>query len=140
MIEQGIVGTGGAGGMMAGGAAGGGAAGLMVGNEGMMGDDGAGVGSLLDPTDRTALEMRMDGTLVTADGMEAGVVDRSVAMLAGHVMHDTTVNPLGDMAGLDELAMLDGLEVPGGSSVPGGGAVDEVDELDMLDIPGGDPV
>lgn len=140
MIEQGIAGTGGLGGMMAGGAVGGAAAGMMIGDGGMMGDDGAGVGSLLDPTDRTALEMRMDGTLVTADGMGAGVVDSSVAMLAGHVMHDTTVNPLGDMAGLDDLAMLDGLQVPGGSCALGGGGMDEMDELDMLDIPGGNAV
>ena len=104
---------------------------------GMMGDDGAGVGSLLDPTDRTALEMRMDGALVTADGMDAGVVDNSVAMMAGHVIHDTTINPLGDMAGLDDLATLDELQVPGNHSALGG-TLDEVDELDMLDIPGPD--
>lgn len=137
MIEQGLAGTGGVGGVLMAGATGGGEDGMMIGGAdmGMMGDDGAGVGSLLDPTDRTALEMRMDGTLVTADGMEAGVVDSSVAMMAGHMLHDTTINPLGDMAGLDDLAMLDGLQVPGGSGAAGGGAMDEVDELDMLDIP-----
>merc|ERR1712224_969656 len=145
MVEQGVTGTGGVGGVaMAGSAVGVDAVNMMMGDAGigmgMTADDGMGVGSLLDPTDRTALEMRMDGTLVTADGMEAGVVDQSVAMMAGHVMHDTTVNPLGDMGGLDDLAMLDGLQVPGDSGSTGGGAMahqqtssamDEVDELDM---------
>jgi hypothetical protein len=160
MIEQGVSGGAMTGGMMGGMMGGGG--GMMMGGGGGAMDDGAGVGSLLDPTDRTALEMRMDGTLVTADGMEAGTVDSSVAMMAGHVMHDTTMNPMGDMAGdmgtgmgmmdgggLDDLAMLEGLDVPAGGG-GGGGAMmmqqqtmsdmDEIDELDLLDIPGSDAV
>ena len=101
-----------------------------------------------NPTDSTALDMRMDGSLATKDGRDAHHVSESMALMSGVYMApaETTANPIAtnEMDIDADMAMLDLLDIPemSGGGGGGGGAVgpsavdmDDLAMLDMLDIP-----
>jgi hypothetical protein len=110
--------------------------------------------SVLNPTDRNALEVRMDGTLATADGHDAGPVDSTVTALSG-IFQENPAAMMGEADPMADLDMLDGLDIPNGAGMGGmamgsmGGMMmgaddmsmmmqsgfNDLDDLDGLDIP-----
>jgi hypothetical protein len=120
----------------------------------MMGGSGEAVSSVLNPTDRNALEVRMDGTLATADGHDAGPVDSTVTALSG-IFQENPAAMMGEADPMADLDMLDGLDIPNGAGMGGmamgsmGGMMmgaddmsmmmqsgfNDLDDLDGLDIP-----
>ena len=90
--------------------------------------------SVLDPSDRDQVEMRMDGTLATADGFDASM-NEDVARLQG--LHGASNGGEARGGGLGGGQASGNIENPmfTGDAVDAGGLGD-LDMLDALDIPG----
>ena len=140
MMQMGMMGGGMMGGMMGG----------MIGGGGMMGGGammGGGQASVLD-FDSDQVEMRMDGTLTTADGFDAAMAG-DVARLQGFGgqggelggqdggggQGDASGNIANPMftedEGLGDLDMLDGLDIPDDLTGMGMGMGMDMDGMDM---------
>ena len=95
--------------------------------------------NMMDAEDVTELQMRMDGSLTTADGQSASDTSRSVALMSGHVTGSDVqsfANPVAAELDIeDDLSLLDMLDIPDTAAPAAAYDLDDLAMLDMLDIP-----